>query len=63
MRQWVSVFAVLFVVTLVTTFAIGSIVTIVEATIALQSSIVEIDDLTFASTMEECDAFDAAPCF
>jgi hypothetical protein len=63
MRQWVSVFVLLFFVMLVATFVVSSIVTMVEATVELQRAIADIDDLTYADSMDECDPFDSSPCF
>ena len=63
MRQWVNAFVVLFVVALMATFVVSSIVTVLHAAAVLQDSVVEIDDLTFAESMGECDELDSYPCF
>ena len=63
MRQWASAFVILIVVTMMATFAIGSIVTVVHATAVLQQSVVAVDDLTYAESLGACDLVDSSPCF
>jgi hypothetical protein len=62
MRQWGSAFVVLIVVVTIAAFTVGSIVTVVNAAVSLQHSVVEIDDLTFAESLGECDELDPYPC-
>ncbi len=63
MRQWASALVILVVVATIATFAIGSIATVIHANAVLQQSVTDVDDLTFAENLGECDPFDLSPCF
>jgi hypothetical protein len=62
MRQWISAFAILIVIAMIATFAVGSIVTVIHANSVLQQSIGEADGLAYADSMDDCDLFDSSTC-
>ena len=62
MRQAVNALLVLVVVAAMAAFVVSSIVTVIHATEVLQQSVVEVDDLTFAERLGECDELDPFPC-
>jgi hypothetical protein len=63
MRQWISAIALLVVVACVATFAVGSIIAVIEATNVLQRTVVGVDDSLYAGGMSECDPLELDPCF
>ena len=62
MRQWAGAFLILIVVTMVATFAIGSIVAVLHANAVLQQGVAPFDDLAYDAAMSECDPFDSISC-
>lgn len=62
MRQWANALVILVVVATIATFAIGSIATVIHANAVLQRSVADVDDLTFAENLGECDLFDSISC-
>ncbi|MFN8632425.1 MAG: hypothetical protein U0893_01130 [Chloroflexota bacterium] len=64
MRQWISALALLLVVAGMATFAVGSIVTIVNATQVLQRAAgADVDSSLYAESFGDCDSADSASCY
>jgi hypothetical protein len=63
MRVWVSASALLIVVALVATFAVGSIIIVVQAVADLHTLIRNADQGLYGDTLYVCDPLDLSPCF
>jgi hypothetical protein len=63
MRVWVSASALLIVVALVATFAVGSIIVVVQAAADLHQLIRDADQSFYGDTLYVCDPVDLSPCF
>lgn len=63
MRLVVGVSAFLIVVAFVATFAVGSIVAVINAVTVLERPVTGWDDMMFDEHLDECDPFDVASCF
>jgi hypothetical protein len=63
MRGWASPIALLIVVALIATFALGTMVTVIETAAALHQLITNAHEGVYDDALDLCDPLDLSSCF